>query len=158
MFSIIAAIGKNRELGKNGDLIWQLPNDLKFFKEQTTGKKVFMGLRTFKSLPKKLPNREHFVLTDVQIDTEGINLVWDLDKFVSEHIDTDEEVFVIGGGMVYKQMIPYAKRLVLTEVDAECDSADTYFPEFNKEEWDRKVLATNSDNGITYEHVEYTRK
>ncbi len=158
MFSMIAAIGKNNELGKNGELIWKLPNDLKFFKEQTTGKKVFMGLRTFKSLPKKLPNREHFVLTDVDVDAEGINLVWDLDKFVLEHVNTDEEIFVIGGGMVYKQMIQYAKRLVLTEVDAECKTADTYFPQFDKNEWNRKVLAKNSDNGINYEHVEYIKK
>ena len=158
MFSIIAAIGKNRELGKNGDLIWQLPNDLKFFKEQTMGKKVFMGKRTFESLPKKLPNREHFVLTDVNIDADGINLVWDLDEFVNKYLDTTEEVFVIGGGMVYTQMLPYAKRLVLTEVDAKCQTADTYFPEFNKNEWKRTVLSKNSDNGINYEHVEYVRK
>ena len=158
MFSIIAAIGKNRELGKNGDLIWQLPNDLKFFKEQTTGKKVFMGKRTFESLPKKLPNREHFVLTDVNIEADGINLVWDLNEFVKQYLDTSEEVFVIGGGMVYTQMLPYAKRLVLTEVDAECDMADTYFPEFDKNEWKRTVLSKNSDNGINYEHVEYGRK
>ena len=158
MFSMIAAIGKNRELGKKGDLIWQLPNDLKFFKEQTTGKKVFMGLRTWKSLPKKLPNREHFVLTDVPVEDEGINLVWNLEEFVKEHIDSDEEIFVIGGGMVYKQMLPYSKRLVLTEVDAECKDADTYFPEFNKEEWERRVLAENFDNDIKYVHVEYIRK
>ena len=158
MFSIIAAIGKNRELGKNGDLIWQLPNDLKFFKEQTNGKKVFMGKRTFESLPKKLPNREHFVLTDVNIEADGINLVWDLNEFVKQYLDTSEEVFVIGGGMVYTQMLPYAKRLVLTEVDAECDMADTYFPEFDKNEWKRTVLSKNSDNGINYEHVEYVRK
>ncbi len=158
MFSMIAAIGKNRELGKNGGLIWQLPSDLKFFKEQTTGKKVFMGKRTFESLPRKLPNREHFVLTDEEMDSEGINLVWDLDKFVKEHLNSEEEIFVIGGGMVYKQMLPYAKRLVLTEINAECPDADTYFPEFNKQDFDRKVLGSNSDNGISFEHVEYVRK
>ena len=160
MFSIIAAIGKNRELGKKGDLIWHLPNDLKFFKEQTIGKKIFMGLNTYNSLPKKLPNREHYILTDVDINVEDkdIHLVWNLDEFVKEHIDSNEEIFVIGGGMVYSQMLPYAKRLVLTEVDAMCQDADTYFPEFNKDEWERKVLAKNNDNAIMYEHVEYTRK
>ena len=150
MFSMIAAIGRNRELGKNGDLIWHLPNDLKFFKEHTIGKKVFMGKRTFESLPKKLPNREHFVLTDVEIDSDGINLVWNLEE--------EEEIFVIGGGMVYKQMLPYANRLLLTEVNAECKEADTYFPEFNKQDFVRKVLGKNEDNGIYYEHVEYLRK
>ena len=158
MFSMIAAVGKNMELGKNGGLIWKLPNDLKFFKEQTTGKKVFMGKRTFESLPKKLPNREHFVLTDEKIDDEGINLVWDLKKFVDENVNTDEEIFVIGGGMVYKQMLPYSKKLVLTEVSAEDKGADTYFPRFNKAEWNRKVLSENSDGDIKYTHVEYTRK
>lgn len=158
MFSIIAAVGKNRELGKNGDLIWQLPNDLKFFKEQTTGKKVFMGRRTFESLPKKLPNREHFVLTDVNIEVDGINLVWNLNEFVNQYVNSKEEVFVIGGGMVYAQMLQYAKRLVLTEVDAVCDTADTYFPEFDKNDWKRTVISKNSDNGISYEHVEYLRK
>lgn len=158
MFSIIAAVGKNMELGKNGGLIWKLPNDLKFFKEQTAGKKVFMGKRTFESLPKKLPNREHFVLTDEKIDDEGINLVWDLKKFVDENVNTDEEIFVIGGGMVYKQMLPYSKKLVLTEVSEEDKEADTYFPRFNKAEWNRKVLSENSDGDIKYTHVEYTRK
>ena len=158
MFSMIAAIGRNRELGKNGDLIWHLPNDLKFFKEHTIGKKVFMGKRTFESLPKKLPNREHFVLTDVEIDSDGINLVWNLEEFVQKHLNEEEEIFVIGGGMVYKQMLPYANRLLLTEVNAECKEADTYFPEFNKQDFVRKVLGKNEDNGIYYEHVEYLRK
>ena len=158
MFSIIAAIGKNRELGKNGDLIWHLPNDLKFFKEQTSGKQVFMGKRTFESLPKKLPNREHFVLTDEDIKDEGITLVWNLDKYIKENVDTEDEIFVIGGGMVYSQMLPYAKRLILTEIEAECKDADTYFPDFNKYAWDRRIISSNSDNGINYNHVEYTRK
>ena len=158
MFSMIAAIGKNRELGKNGGLIWQLPSDLKFFKEQTTGKKVFMGKRTFESLPRKLPNREHFVLTDEEIDSDGINLVWNLEEFVQKHLNEEEEIFVIGGGMVYKQMLPYSKRLILTEVNAECLDADTYFPEFNKQDFERKVLGEGSDNGISFEHIEYVRK
>lgn len=158
MFSMIAAVGKNMELGKNGGLIWKLPNDLKFFKEQTTGKKVFMGKRTFESLPKKLPNREHFVLTDENIDADGINLIWDLNKYVEENVDSEEEIFVIGGGMVYKQMLPFAKRLVLTEVEAEDNEADTYFPKFNKDEWIKNVLSENSDGDIKYSHVEYIRK
>ena len=83
MFTIIAAVGKNLELGKNGGLIWSLPNDLKFFKEKTNGKKVFMGLNTFRSLPKKLPNREHYVLTDVKFESDDdINQVFNLEEFI----------------------------------------------------------------------------
>ena len=60
--------------------------------------------------------------------------------------------------MVYSQMLPYAKRLILTEIEAECKDADTYFPDFNKYAWDRRIISSNSDNGINYNHVEYTRK
>ena len=159
MFTIIAAVGKNLELGKNGDLIWHLPNDLKFFKEKTTGHKVFMGRNTYLSLPKKLPNREHFVLTDVEIEnTEGINIVTNLDEFVSKYKDTDEEIFVIGGAMVYQQMLQYSKKMYLTEVDAECKDASVYFPAFNPNDYLRVELYDNEDGSIKYKHVEYIRK
>lgn len=159
MFTIIAAVGKNLELGKNGGLIWSLPNDLKFFKEKTTGKKVFMGLNTFRSLPKKLPNREHYVLTDVKFESDDdINQVFNLEEFIKQNKDTKEEIFVIGGGMVYRQMLPYSKKMYLTEIDAICNDAQVYFPNFDKTEFERKELYKNSDNGINYTHVEYIRK
>ena len=159
MFTIIAAVGKNLELGKNGGLIWHLPNDLKFFKEKTTGHKVFMGRNTYLSLPKKLPNREHFVLTDVEIgNSEGINIVTNLDEFVSKYKDTDEEIFVIGGAMVYKEMLPYATKMYLTEVNAECKDASVYFPAFNPNDYLRVELYDNEDGSIKYKHVEYIRK
>lgn len=158
MFTIIAAVGKNNELGKNGGLIWNLPNDLKFFKENTTGKKVFMGKRTYESLPKRLPNREHYVLTDVPMNDEGIHLVYDLEKYINENKDTEEEIFVIGGGMVYKQLAPYAKRFLLTEVDASCDDADTFFPNLDKTLYIKRVITSNNDGDIKYDHVEYIKK
>lgn len=159
MFTIIAAVGRNLELGKNGGLIWSLPNDLKFFKEKTTGKKVFMGLNTFRSLPKKLPNREHYVLTDVKFESDDdINQVFNLEEFIKQNKDTKEEIFVIGGGMVYRQMLPYSKKMYLTEIDAICNDAQVYFPKFDKTEFERNELYKNSDNGINYTHVEYIRK
>lgn len=159
MFIIIAAVGKNLELGKNGGLIWSLPNDLKFFKEKTTGKKVFMGLNTFRSLPKKLPNREHYVLTDVKFESDDdINQVFNLEEFIKQNKDTKEEIFVIGGGMVYRQMLPYSKKMYLTEIDAICNDAQVYFPNFDRTEFERNELYKNSDNGINYTHVEYIRK
>lgn len=141
-----------------GGLIWSLPNDLKFFKEKTTGKKIFMGKNTYNSLPKRLPNREHFVLTDSVIEnSEGINLVYDLEKFIQEHEKSKEEIFVIGGGMVYKQMLPYCTKMYLTEIDAECPDATVYFPEFDKTKYKKNTLYKNSDNGINYTHVEYVK-
>ena len=159
MFTIIAAVGKNLELGKNGDLIWHLPNDLKFFKEKTDGHKIFMGRNTYYSLPKRLKNREYFVLTDVSIENpEGINVVTNLDEFVSEYKDSEEEIFVIGGAMVYSQMLKYSKKMYLTEINAKCKDASVYFPSFDRKDFIRVELYDNEDGGIKYRHVEYLRK
>jgi dihydrofolate reductase len=158
-FSLIAAIGQNNELGKKGGLVFKIPGDLKFFKKVTTGDPVFMGLNTWRSLPGKLPNREHFVLTpDVaEIANDGVNPVTNLDDFIATYQDSDEEVFVIGGGMVYKQMLPYCNKLYLTEVHASDSDADTFFPEFNHSLYKREVLAHGEDNNISYDHVLYTK-
>lgn len=163
MIKIIAAVGKNLELGKKGGLIWNLPNDLKFFKEQTQGSTVVMGRNTFNSLPKKLPNRKHLVLTDVDDFNKPVD---DVSLFYNIHDLLVEiegraiyaDVFIIGGGSVYKQFIPFADELILTEVNAEDKEADVYFPEFDKELYERHVIASNEDNGIKYEHVRYIKK
>ena len=158
MFVIIAAVGKNLELGIAGGLIWHLPNDLRFFREKTNGHKVFMGRNTFLSLPKKLPNREHFVLTDCEINSdEDINLVTDFNEYVNKNKDSEEEIFVIGGGMVYKQILPYVKKMYLTEINANCPNADVFFPKFDLSRFKRSVLFDNEDNGIKYTHVKYVR-
>lgn len=158
-FSLIAAIGQNNELGKKGGLVFKIPGDLKFFKKVTTGHPVFMGLNTWRSLPGKLPNREHFVLTpDVaEIANDNVNPVTNLDDFIATYQDSDEEIFVIGGGMVYKQMLPYCDKLYLTEVHASDSDADTFFPEFNHSLYKREVLAHGEDNNISYDHVLYTK-
>lgn len=154
--SMIACIGKNLELGKNNDLIWHLPNDLKFFKETTIGKTVIMGRRTFESLPGKLPKRRNVVL---MLKTEepipDVDIYYDIPSLLKE-LD-EEEVFIIGGASIYKQFLPLAKKLYLTEVDASCPDASVYFPKFDKNLYTRTVLKTNSDNGINYEHVLYER-
>lgn len=159
MIKIIAAIGKNRELGKNNDLIWHLPGDLKFFKEQTTGKMVVMGRNTFNSLPKKLPNRLHVVLSDIDSfnkDVSDVKVFEDAYEFL-KYCDIEAEkadIFVIGGASVYKIFIGHADELYLTEIDAESD-ADVYFPEFNKADWAREVLGEGQDGDIHYTHVRY---
>lgn len=158
-FSLIAAVGENNELGKKGGLVFKIPGDLKFFKATTIGHPVFMGLNTWRSLPGKLPGRDHYVLTYNPEDVpEGITPVTDLEKFVTEHKNTEEEMFVIGGGMVYKQMLPYCQKLYLTEVHASDNEADTFFPDFDKTKYTREVLAKGEDNDIKYDHVLYTKK
>lgn len=157
-FSLIAAIGQNNELGKKGGLVFQIPGDLKFFKKVTTGHPVFMGLNTWRSLPGKLPKREHFVLApDAKDVPTDLNAVTDLEAFIKAHKDDAEEYFVIGGGMVYKQMLPHCDKLYLTEVHASDADADTFFPEFDHSLYKREVLGKGEDNGISYNHVLYTK-
>ncbi len=156
--SIIAAIGKNNELGLNNQLIWHLPNDLKFFKEQTINHQIIMGKNTLDSLPKLLPGRKHLVLTHQKLEeTDQLQVFHTKDDLINYLNNIDEEVFVIGGAKVYNEFFPFATKLVLTEIEASSE-ADAYFPKFNKEEWNRKVVATNCDNDIKYNHVIYTKK
>ncbi len=159
MFVIIAARGINNEIGKNNSLIWHLPKDLKFFKQLTTGHKIVMGRKTFESLPKKLPNREHFVVTSKSPDSfdADINIVSDIDKFIADNINSSEKIFVIGGGSIYNKFIDVAKVLYLTEINDVSDDADTFFPNFNESEYIIELIDYQSENGIYYEHIKYMK-
>lgn len=156
--SLIAAVGKNYEIGKNNQLLWYLPNDLPFFKKMTDGKKIVMGKNTFLSLPKVLPNRIHLVLTDNKIDNDEIIQFSNFDDLISYIKFLDEEVFVIGGGSVYKQFIEIADKIYLTEVDKTDDQADTFFPVFDKNKYERIVIDEYKDDELFYQHVLYERK
>jgi len=157
--TLIAAIGKNNELGKNNDLIWRLKEDLKFFKEQTTGHNIIMGYNTFISLPKKLPNRHHIILTHRDLQLDGDIDIYHNKYDILENIQNiEDEVFVIGGASIYREFISDANKLILTEIEAEDESADVYFPTFDKNEWDRELLCTHVDMIPKYKHVKYLRK
>lgn len=157
-YSIIAAIGKNNELGKDNDLIWRLKNDLKFFREVTTGHTIIMGRKTFESLPKMLPNRKHIVLSSSENFPSEVEVYKELKDLLESLKNSEEEIFIIGGGSIYKSFIDHADKLYLTEIDASYKEADTYFPTFDKENYDREVLKENEENGISYKHVLYKRK
>ena len=156
MFKLIAAIGKNRELGKNNNLIWHLPNDLTFFKEKTMNTSIIMGYNTYISLPKKLQGRKYILLTSKNIEEEDI-LVFHSKEELLDKLDLSKEYFVIGGASIYKQFIDLCDELYLTEIDAEDKEADAFFPEFDKNNYERTVLKENSDNGINYNNVLYRR-
>jgi len=156
---LIAAIGKNNELGKDNKLIWYLPNDLKFFKENTIGSPIVMGYNTFKSLPRLLPGRKHIVLTHREIEfPEGVDVFHEKEALLQSLNNYDGDVFVIGGASIYKQFIDDADKLILTEVDKEEKTADVFFPKFNKEDYTVALINENEDNGIKYKHLEYKRK
>lgn len=155
--TMIAAIGKNRELGKNNNLIWHFKEDMKFFRNETMGKPIIMGVKTLQSLPKLLPGRKHIVLTTKKRDLpEEILVVHSIDELLKS-IEDYEEVMVIGGATVYKEMLDYSNKLILTEIDAEAE-ADVYFPEFDKEKWESEEIAEHEESGIKYKHLVYTRK
>lgn len=157
MISLIAAIGKNWELGKNGDLIFHIKEDMRYFKETTMGHKVVMGRKTWESLPGKLPGRENIVASRGEIPGAD-SVIHDLNKYLQENEDTPEEIFIIGGGMVYFAALPYAKYIYLTEVEAEDERADSYFPEFDKLKYNREVIKEGKSDDLAYTFVKYTKK
>ena len=156
--TMIAAVGKNLELGRNNDLIWKFKEDMKFFKENTMGKPIVMGYNTFISLPKLLPGRKHIVLSKSH-DNLGpeVDIVKSVDELLEKIIEY-EEVMIIGGASIYNQMLSYSNKLLLTEIDAEAEDADVFFPEFNKDEWNSEVLSENEEKKIKYKHLSYTKK
>ena len=156
--TVIAAIGKNRELGYNNDLIWKIPEDLKFFKDNTMSKYIVMGMNTFNSLPRLLPGRKHIVLTSKKVDLgDDVVVYHNLDELL-QYIDIlGSEVMIIGGAQIYNQMIDYANKMLLTEIN-DGKEEDVYFPEYSMVDWDRKLISSHSYNEIEYSHVEYTRK
>ena len=162
MISIIVAIAENYAIGKKGDLLCHMPADLKHFKQITSGKTVMMGERTFFSLPKHpLPNRRNIVLTDVPGKTfEGAEAVYSIDEMV-KLINGEEEAFVIGGGMVYRQMMERADKLYITHIHHSWEDADTFFPEIKESEW--QLLSAerheaDENNPFDYTFAEYGRR
>ena len=156
MFSIIAAIGKNRELGKSGDLVFHLKDDMKFFRETTTGHKVVMGRKTWESLPHKLPNRTNIVISshDIKDADEHYSNIAD---FIKKYKKTDEEIFIIGGASIYSAFLPYANNLYLTEIDSTAN-ADVFFPEFDKSNYSREVIKKGKEDELDYSIVKYTKQ
>ena len=156
--TLIAAIGLNNELGIDNDLIWHIPEDLKFFKENTLNKHIVMGMNTYLSLPRKLLNRKYIVLThkECQFD-DDIVVCHNISELLEYVKNIDTEIMVIGGASIYSQMIDYANKMLLTEID-DTKEADVYFPEFSLDDWDRDVISNHEYEDLKYNHVVYTRK
>ena len=150
--SIIVAIGENNEIGKNNDLLWHIPEDLKRFKKITTGNNIIMGRNTFQSLPKgALPNRTNIVITDNEEEKfENCVMAYSITEAVSK-CDDDKENFIIGGGMIYKQFIDVADTLYLTKIHKSFD-ADIFFPEIDYSDWEliKKEEAKTSEFEYSY--------
>ncbi len=159
MISMIAAVAKNRAIGFENKLIYWLPNDLKRFKELTTGHTILMGRRTFESLPKgALPNRRNCVLTRSQRSIPGCECFRTWDEFLLT-CRPDEDIYIIGGASLYRNLLEKADRLCLTEVDDVPAQADTFFPEY-KEQWEevkRERHTVDERHQYAYDFVDYVR-
>jgi len=156
--SLIAAIGKNNELGIDNQLIWNLPSDLKYFRKVTNGKTIIMGRKCFESLPGFLPNRKHIILTHNKDYLAPGAFIYNNTEAVLKYIkDSNEECFIIGGGDIYKLFLPYSQKLYLTEIDEEED-ADVYFPKFDKTLYDKEIIEELNENNIDYKFVVYSRR
>jgi dihydrofolate reductase len=160
-FSIIVAIAKNRAIGRNNDLLWYISEDLKRFKRITTGHTIIMGRNTFKSLPKgPLPNRKNIVITDNPEDCSLPEMYPDKDCMMLDSIEKAmeacnprEENFVIGGGSIYKQFLPYANRLYLTLIHEDVTDADVFFPDFDPETWTEIEREDHLDEKPAYSYL-----
>ena len=158
--TIIAAIAENNALGKNNNLIWHLPTDLKRFKKTTTGHHIIMGRNTFESIGKPLPNRITVIITrNPEYKADGCLIVDSLEKAL-EVAKNDETPFIIGGAQIYEQAISIADKLDITEVHHTFD-ADVFFPEINKNTWkesSRELFTADEKNKFNYSFVSYTKR
>lgn len=159
MITIIAAVAKNRAIGFKNKLIYWLPNDLKRFKALTTGHTIIMGRNTFLSLPKgALPNRRNIVLSRSAKAFEGCDVYPSLEAAL-EHCAPDEDIYIIGGASVYRQALPLADRLCLTEIDDTPAEADTFFPPY-EDDWqeeNREDHPVDDRHAFPYSFVDYIR-
>ncbi|MEI3604779.1 dihydrofolate reductase [Pseudogracilibacillus sp. SE30717A] len=161
MISFIVAMDKNNVIGFNNKMPWHLPNDLKFFKETTTGHTIIMGRKTFESIGRVLPNRKHIVLSQGNVNLpKEVEIINDIDQIIElNKQNIDEEFFVIGGGNIFKQLLPYADRLYVTLID-ESFKGDVFFPEISLKQWKEisKVKGErNESNPYDYYFIEYVR-
>lgn len=157
---MIVAVSENNVIGKDNDLIWKLKSDLKRFKSLTSGHVIIMGRKTFESFPKPLPNRKHIVISrqpNYPVP-EDVVLAHTIEQALFKAKDF-RKIFIIGGGEIYKQALPFCNVLELTRVHTQCEG-DTYFPEIETEAW--KLLKTerypaDEENEFEYSFLTYLK-
>ncbi len=162
MLTCIVAIGENFAIGKGNKLLWHFSKDLKRFKQITTGNTIIMGRKTFESLPGILPGRQHIVITqnkDFVVDDNRVTVLHSKEELLSS-LEESKEYFVIGGGEIYKLLLPYCNKIHLTKIDKKYD-ADIFFPELNYLEWnirEEEIGFVDDDETIPYRFLTLDRK
>ena len=163
--SIIVAVAENHVIGHNNDLIWHLPADMKYFKQKTEGHYVLMGRKNYESIPEKyrpLPNRENIVVSRKAMPSEGrLHYVDSIESGIEiARSNREEELFIIGGGEIYRQCMSLADKIYLTRVH-ESFEGDTYFPEIDKNLWrleNEEFRASDERNAYNMTFLTYSKK
>jgi len=161
MLSIIVAVAENNIIGNKNKLLWHISEDLKRFKRITSGHKIIMGRNTFLSLPKgALPDRTNIVITDKKSESfEGCTMAYSIEEAL-KMCENNEECFIIGGGMIYKEFYKLADKLYLTKVHNSFDG-DTWFPEIKEEDWllsDKEEMLYDEKSGCYYSFLTYEKQ
>ena len=156
---LIAAVSKDKVIGKQGGIPWKIKEDLSFFKEKTLNSPIIMGRATYNSIGRPLPNRLNIVMTRSVKNNKEVTEVTSADKAIeADSINRDSSrVYIIGGENIYKEFLPIAHRMIITEVDLYIKDGDTFFPEWNISEWKEQSRDQREENGTRFSFVEYTR-
>ena len=161
MLSIIVAKAKNNVIGKDNQLIWNLPEDLKRFKSMTENHTIIMGRKTFESLGRVIPNRKHIVFSqnpDFQVNDENVEVVHSMLQ-IQQYIESEEEAFVIGGAMIYGLLMPHVTKMYITQINENFEG-NIIFPKFDTEKWeviDREEGIKDENNKFDYEYITYKK-
>ena len=155
---LVAAIGKNNELGLDNNLIWRIQEDLSFYRRLTLHNNIIMGRKTFESMPPRaLEERNVFVISSKNLDQNyNINCFNSIEALLDYVRITDEPFIVVGGSQIYNELLPYVNIMYLTEID-EYANADTFFPEINMDEWNVETIYYNNEVDYTSGNIPYVR-
>tara|TARA_Y100000739_G_scaffold90572_1_gene77487 strand:- start:67 stop:546 length:480 start_codon:yes stop_codon:yes gene_type:complete len=154
---LIAAVDKNLAIGKDGKIPWHIKEDLQYFQKNTLNTAMIMGRSTFESIGKPLPNRQNIVMTRSPANRDGVIEVLDAASAIKEAKKASSKISIIGGESIYKEFLPLASKLLITEINITVEGADTFFPAWNKQKWTEKSRINSIENGIEYSFVEYLR-
>lgn len=155
MISLIVAISENNAIGKNNNLLFHIKEDLAFFKKTTLNKHILMGRKTFESLPGVLPSRKHLVITrdkNYSVDNENVEVYNNLLNVINKYKESEEELFIIGGGEIYKQALDskLVDKLYITKVNKTVDDADVFFPHISENEYSLESITPLTEECSVY--------
>jgi dihydrofolate reductase len=158
MITLIAAIDQNNLIGNKNQIPWKLPEDLKFFKQVTTGKNVVMGRKTYESIGKPLPNRNNYIITnDHSYKTHSAYVIHSIETILFLSQIKKQEFYIIGGSQIYKLFLPHADYMILTHIHSTYQG-DTYFPRYEEKEWEKYFnYDAISKSGIPYSIAKYRK-